>query len=159
VPPDVRPVAGDADLDALRRLYPLYLHDLSEFTEHYRLDEEGRWQPSYIDDWLGREGTHSLLVRQDRAAVGFALVGQPPFPYMPSDVDHRLAEFFVARPYRRAGVGRAAAEVVLAAFRGRWQLEVVPRNSAALAFWRRVLAGRDVEERVQLGDIAFRFST
>jgi predicted acetyltransferase len=156
---DVVPVATDAEREVLRRLYPLYLHDLAEFTEHYRLDAEGRWQPSYVDDWLGREGTHSLLVRERGAAVGFALVGQPPFPFMPPDVDLRLAEFFVARPYRLAGAGRAAAEDVLARFRGLWQLEVVPRNLGALAFWRRVLAGREVDERERPGEIVFRFRT
>ena len=35
-----------AELAALRRLYALYLHDLSEFTSRYQLDEEACWQPT-----------------------------------------------------------------------------------------------------------------
>ncbi|MEJ7568553.1 MAG: hypothetical protein WKF41_09845 [Gaiellaceae bacterium] len=81
------PAEGERDLAALRRLYPLYLHDLSAFTEHYVLDAEAQWQPSYLEDWLGRTTSHSLLIRVDGRPAGFALVAERPFPHMPQDVD------------------------------------------------------------------------
>ena len=46
-----------AELAALRRLYALYLHDLSEFTSRSELDEEARWQPDYLEDMLTRSAT------------------------------------------------------------------------------------------------------
>ena len=114
-----------ADRAALHRLYPLYLHDLSEFTDHYALDEAAHWIPSYLDDMLARPMCHCLLIRAEGRAAGFALVATQPFPHMPADADAHLAEFFVARPYRGHGLGRRAAESTLRAFPGRWSLAVV----------------------------------
>ncbi len=159
---EVTPVAGDRDLAALRRLYPLYLHDLSAFTEHYTLDEDAAWQPSYLEDWLTRPTSHSLLIRVDGRPAGFALVAESPFPYMPKDVDFHLAEFFVAKPYRRRGVGRAAGLATLRAFKGSWNLSVIDRNLPALAFWRAVtgeLTGGDYTEVAAAGELSQRFST
>lgn len=151
----------EADRAALQRLYALYLHDLSEFTGHYALDEEARWTPSYLDDMLGRPMCHCLLARSAGSAVGFALVTTQPFPYMPADADVQLAEFFVAKPYRRRGLGRAAAAATLRLFPGHWSLAVVDRNTAAFAFWRNVvaeLAGEDYAELDGVGETSFRFS-
>ena len=158
---EATPVEGERDLDALRRLYPLYLHDLSGFTDHYTLDEDARWQPYYLDDWLARPATHSLLIRVDGARAGFALVAEQPFPFMPAEVDFHLAEFFVATPYRRRGVGRAGALSALRAFSGSWNLSVVERNLPALAFWRSVLeelTGGDYTEVDGEGEVSHRFS-
>jgi predicted acetyltransferase len=156
----VRAESG-ADREALHRLYPLYLHDLSEFSDHYALDAEARWTPSYLDDMLARPMCHCLLIRSDGNAAGFALVATQPFPHMPTDADAHLAEIFVARPYRRHGLGRRAAEATLRAFPGRWSLAVVDRNEPAFAFWRAVvseLTGGAYAEIEGTGDTSFRFS-
>lgn len=153
--------ASAADRAALQRLYALYLHDLSEFTAHYSLDDEARWTPSYLDDMLSRPMCHCLLARSGGAAAGFALVATQPFPYMPADADAHLAEFFVAKPYRRRGLGRAVAEATLRRFPGRWNLAVVDANAPAFAFWRNVVAeltAGDYVETERSGDTSFRFS-
>lgn len=142
--------SSELELGALRRLYALYLHDLSEFTSHYELDEEARWQPDYLEEMLGWGECHCLLIVSDGRPAGFALVTLRPFPHMLSDVDARMAEFFVAQPYRRRGIGRVAALAALRAFPGDWVLEVLHGNDAALAFWRSVTGeatgGRYTEE-------------
>jgi predicted acetyltransferase len=51
-----------------------------------------------------------------------------------------MGEFFVARHYRREGVGRAAALAAFRAHPGRWELAVARRNTPARAFWRGVAA-------------------
>ena len=146
---------------ALANLYPLYLHDLSEFTGHYVLDGNGRWAPFYVDDWnrRGPECTTEIL-RVEGSAAGFAMVSRPPFPHMPQDVDYRLCEFFVAKPFRRGGHGTRFAQEIFARCPGSWQLEVVLQNEPALLFWRRILepyAGTELR-RDDHGDYAFRFT-
>ncbi|HST16823.1 MAG TPA: GNAT family N-acetyltransferase [Gaiellaceae bacterium] len=151
-------VSSERDREALRRIYPLYLHDLSQWSSHYRLDEDGRWQPSYVEDFLGREQCAAFLIREDGAAAGFAWVGGGDFPRKRPDRDWRLAEFFVAAPFRRRGIGRAAAAGVLDSFSGSWQLEVIDGNEPALRFWREVLAARGTyEEEPGDGDLVFTF--
>lgn len=154
----VERVDDDNRRDAMRNLYPLYLHDLSQWSTHYRLDADGRWQPSYVDDFLSRPECAAFLIREDGAAAGFAWVGAGDFPYKRPDRDLRLAEFFVAAPFRRRGIGRAAAAHVLDAFPGTWQLEVVDGNEPALRFWRAVLAERGpFDEQRGEGDTVFLF--
>ena len=116
-------MTGEPELAALRRLYALYLHDLSAFTSHYELDDEARWRPDYLEEMLPRPECHCLLIRAGGRPAGFALVTAKPFPHMARDADYRMAEFFVAQPYRRRGIGRAAALEALARFRGRWTVE------------------------------------
>jgi predicted acetyltransferase len=129
-----------AEHPLLRRLYPLYIHDLSEFGDAYALDAEGIWQPDYLSFWLsGSEGAHPLLFQLDGRPVGFAFVGQTPFPYKSAEVDFRLSEFFVLRGERRRGLGRQAAVALFDSFRGVWELTQLTANTGAVAFWRRVL--------------------
>jgi predicted acetyltransferase len=155
---EIAPARDERARVAMRRLYPLYLHDLAQWSTHYRLDGDGRWQPSYIDDFLARGESTSFLIREGDAAAGFAWVGGGDFPRKRPDRDWRLAEFFVAAPFRRRGIGLAAAEQVLDAFAGSWQLEVIDGNEPALLFWRRLLAARGpyVEEPGD-GDTVFLF--
>lgn len=129
-----------AEHTLLRNLYPLYLHDLSEFGGGYTLDAEGLWQPDYLPHWLsGKEGFHPLLFRLEERPVGFAFVGRPPFPFMTAGRDFHLSEFFVLRGERRHGVGRQAAFALFDRFRGEWELSQLPSNQGAIAFWRRVI--------------------
>ncbi len=155
---DVAPAVDERDREAIRRLYPLYLHDLSEWSTHYRLDADGRWQPSYVDDFLDRSESTAFLIREGAAAAGFAWVGGGDFPRKRPDRDWRLAEFFVAMPFRRRGIGLAAAARVLGAFSGTWQLEVIDGNEPALRFWRRLLSARGpFAEETGDGDTVFLF--
>ena len=66
---------------------------------HYRLDREGRWNPSHVDDFLARPLCTVFLIAAEDAAAGFVWVGGGDVPRGRPDADHRLAEFFVARPF------------------------------------------------------------
>jgi predicted acetyltransferase len=156
---EVRRVETEREREAVRNLYPLYLHDLARWSTYYRLDEDGRWQPSHVDDFLQREEGAAYLVRADGAAAGFAWVGAGDFPRKRADRDFRLAELFVAAPFRRRGLGRALAETAIGSHRGRWQLEVIDGNEPALVFWRAFLAGRAYHEEPGDGDMVFLFET
>ncbi len=133
--------ATPAEHPLLRNLYPLYLHDLSEYGAGYQLDEQGRWQPDYLPTWLsGFPEVHPLLLRHEGRTVGFAFVGQAPFPYMTRGRDFRMSEFFILRGERRHGLGRLAARAVFDRFRGLWEVSQLPGNRAAIAFWRGVIS-------------------
>ena len=83
------------------------------------------------------EECHCLLIRAGGRPAGFALVSLQPFPHMPRDVDARLAEFFVAQPYRRRG-SDARPRSHAGALPGVLGARVVTGRDAALAFWRAV---------------------
>jgi predicted acetyltransferase len=128
------------DREWLTNVFPLYLHDLSEFgLTFYTLDARGVWMPDHRADWLEDDGDHPLIVVHEGRRVGFALVNQAPSPHLRPGMDFRLSEFFVLRGHRGAGIGRGAAFALFERFRGRWEISALPRNVPAIAFWRRVV--------------------
>ncbi|MFP2929650.1 GNAT family N-acetyltransferase [Pyxidicoccus sp. 3LG] len=129
-----------AEHPLLRNLYPLYLHDLSEYGVEYRLDEQGHWRPDFLPTWLAPSPeVNPLLLRSEGRIVGFAFVGQAPFPYMTKGRDFRMSEFFILRCERRRGLGRLAARAVFDLFPGIWEVSQLPANRDAIAFWRSVI--------------------
>jgi predicted acetyltransferase len=149
--------------DWLQRTYPLYLGELSEYDDSkYHLTADGHWEPDYLPYWLEQPFCLPLVAVAENVPVGFAFVGQPPFPFMSASCDFRLCEFFVLRELRRSGLGRRIAVALLSSKVGAWELVVLPRNTAAAAFWRVVLplvsTAQPAETRSE-SELHFAFST
>jgi predicted acetyltransferase len=136
----------------LSNLLELYIHDLSAIFRQVELGEDGRfgypWLPRY---WSEPDRRFAFLIRCDGRVAGFALATRgSPLSHDPDVLD--VAEFFVLRRYRASGVGRRAATLLWRSLPGRWMVRVAAGNSAALAFWTRVVeelgpGGASVEER------------
>jgi predicted acetyltransferase len=74
------------------------------------------------------------LIRVDDEDAGFALVREH------DDIGfHEMAEFYVRPPFRREGVGSAAARMLFARHAGWWHLQVLDDNVPAQAFWASVI--------------------
>jgi predicted acetyltransferase len=133
----------------LENLFQLYVHDFSDFmAKQVDLGEDGRFPPYPPLEAYWREPDHEVLfIRADDALAGFVLVNRHAHSSQPCDFS--MAEFFVARKWRRAGVGKTAALAVIAARSGQWDIAVARRNIPAQPFWRQVaeaVAGEAVEE-------------
>ncbi|MFI4966244.1 MAG: GNAT family N-acetyltransferase [Caulobacterales bacterium] len=132
-------------------LFQLYTHDFSDFwTDRTdgELQEDGRFAPyPYLDGYWTEADRTPLLILADGHVAGFALINT--FAHSGLPIDFSVAEFFVVRKHRRAGVGFTAATRIIQARPGQWEMAVARRNTAALPFWRRVasaIAGPAVEE-------------
>ena len=150
--------ATAADRALIRNIYPLYLHDLSPFTEFYELDERGVFFPDYLPDWLDTASplVHPLLIRADGRPAGFAFVGEAPFAHMTAGRDFRMSEFFILARYRRRNVGQRAAHAIFDRFRGVWEVTELPANAPAVRFWRSVIGdytGGLFEDTIVKGEI------
>jgi predicted acetyltransferase len=123
------------DGSVLRNLLQPYLHDFSEI-DGAEVNEHGlyEYEHEYADLYWSEPGRHGFIVRADGKLAGFVLVREGL-----GDEPHYIAEFFVMRKYRRQGVGRIVAHRVFGMFPGRWRIEQAPANTAAQAFWRRVI--------------------
>ena len=144
-------LCGPHKRPTLENLFQLYTHDFSEFWTDRpdgELEEDGRF-PQYVhldSYWIDADRT-PLLIRAGGHVAGFVLINT--FSHSGLPIDFSVAEFFVVRKHRRAGVGFAAATQVLRARPGLWEMAVARRNTGALPFWRRVaasVAGPSVEE-------------
>jgi predicted acetyltransferase len=161
---DLTDARGSAvDRQWLTNVYPFYLHDLSEFDDHYyTLNERGLWEPDYLPSWLKEGLDHPLIIGESGCRVGFALINEAPSPHLMPGIRFRVSEFFVLRKYRRSGIGRRAAMALFDRFQGRWQLSVLPRNGPAICFWRKVIneyPGGLCTETSKAGDIFYIFDT
>lgn len=130
----------------LANLLELYAHDFSEFHD-LDLGPDGRFGYKYLPLYWRESHRHPFLVKADGKLAGLVLVKRG------SEIsgDRRIwdmAEFFVARRYRRRGMGTQIAHDVWRRFPGPWEVRVVERNHAARAFWQRAVsdfAGGTVE--------------
>jgi predicted acetyltransferase len=142
----------------VRNLIPLYLHDLSAFTDFYDVDDAGVFFPDYLSEWLDHPSplTHPFTIHDAGRLAGFALVAEAPYPHMSPARDFRMCEFFVLNRARRRGVGRAAALQLFARFQGVWEVSELPRNEPAVRFWRRVIGehtGGCFTDAMERGDV------
>jgi predicted acetyltransferase len=122
VTPDTRPV--------LENLWQLYRHDLSELRDSAP-GPDGRFPTRSLDPFLGADADRrAYLFARDGSTIGFGLVSRLTAP------PHLVSEFFVLRSVRRQGVGRAAAEALLALHPGTWEIPFQEANAGAARFWR-----------------------
>lgn len=138
------------DRPLIEQLWQLYRHDLSEARGSLP-DRAGRYRLGYLPAYfeMDPDRTGYLMTLND-GPVGFVLVrGLLSGPLM-------IAEFFVVRACRRQGVGTAAAEALIRAHPGRWEIAFQLANRGAPEFWRRlaerVAPGRWSEERRPVPD-------
>jgi predicted acetyltransferase len=132
--------AGDRR-EAVANLFQFYVHDFADYWETRRveLQEDGRFPPyPWLDAFWEDPQGEALLIRAGGALAGFVLIDRT--AHSGQACDYSMAEFFVARHYRREGIGRTAALEVLRARAGLWEIAIARRNTPALTFWRGVVA-------------------
>jgi len=121
----------------LARLMQLYAHDFSEFMK-IDMNDQALFATPDVQQYIGVTGRHPFFVTVDGQLAGFVIVDEKSrLGSQQSPLD--VAEFFVLRGRRRAGVGRLIASTIFSRFRGRWEVRQVMANVAATAFWRSVI--------------------
>jgi len=133
--------AGGDKRATVENLFQFYVHDFADFWTERRaeLEEDGRFgfYPPLAAYW-SEPGGEPFLIRADGRIAGFVLINRHSHSGQPTDFN--MGEFFVARHYRREGVGREAALAAIQARPGRWEIAVARRNTGAQAFWRQIAA-------------------
>jgi len=126
----------------IESVYRDYLTDLAPLgTGTFpALGEIGHREPDLLASWFADSSAQILTILQNDQPVGFALV-RVRYPLaIGATVDYSMAEFFVARAWRRHGVGQEAVRLIFDRFAGRWHIMEYLRNPGAISFWRRVVA-------------------
>ena len=133
--------SAPADRLWIQSVYRDYLDDLNPGTGIFpALGEVGHREPDQIAHWFGDPNTFPLIIVKGSEPVGFARVLRAVASAAQPRIDYRMAEFFVLRTRRRLGIGQTAVQLILSRFAGRWEISEYLRNTAAVSFWRRVVA-------------------
>jgi predicted acetyltransferase len=150
------------DRQWIEGVYRDYLDDLGLLNTGIfpSLGEVGHREPDQLQRWFMDSSATLLTILDDGQPAGFALVARDVRASRESD--YRMAEFFVAKPYRRRGVGRSAVRLILNRFAGRWEIVEYSRNPNAVKFWRNVVSGYtrgDFRERNANGEVRQYFTS
>jgi predicted acetyltransferase len=154
----VTPARADEQV-LLEGLFQFYIHDFSEFaapgSTSFEFDAMGRLAAyPYMGSYWTDANRWPLLIRVDGRSAGFALVNT--LSHCGETIDRNMAEFFVARKYRRCGVASEAARRVFEMHPGKWEVAVAARNLPAISFWPKAIAGAptvtDIRRREQNDD-------
>jgi predicted acetyltransferase len=122
----------------LANLLELYAHDFSEF-HHLELGADRRFGYKHLPLYWLEPDRHPFLVRVDGELVGLVFVKRGSASSRHDDI-WDMAEFFVARGYRRQGIGTGVAHTVWRRFPGLWEVRVMESNRPALQFWERTVS-------------------
>ena len=127
--------ASQADAATLANLLQLYIHDMTAFFPDIAIGEDGRFRYDRLAlYWSEPDRRFAFFVRVSGNLAGFALVKRgSPASDDPDVLD--VEEFFVARRFRRDGVGREAARLLWNTIPGKWTVRVSEGNKPALPFW------------------------
>jgi predicted acetyltransferase len=165
----------------IESVYRDYLNDLAPETTGIfpALGEIGHRVPDQLMRWYADPNAQVMTILYGDQRAGFAMVNQrlrqgaalgvaaglggaaanaPPSP----TPEYSMAEFFIARPWRRRGIGAQAVRLLLDRFTGQWVITEHLLNAAAVTFWRRVVAaytGSRYQERIVNGEVHQRFES
>jgi predicted acetyltransferase len=159
------------DRSWIEGVYRDYLNDLAPSATGLfpTLGEVGHREPDQLQRWFDDRTAQVLTILYGEAPVGFAMIRRrsapsrgvsPPVP--PAAPEFSMAEFFIARSWRRRGIGAEAVRLVFDRFAGQWLISEHVRNTAAVKFWRRVVTSYTqgkYQERIHNGEVQQHFES
>ena len=142
----------ERDKPVLANVVQFYCYDMSP-VRGVEIDEHGQFPYRYVDHYFVETDRDVHFIRHDGALAGFVMTRELP------TTEREMAEFFVMRRHRRAGVGSDAAEQILSLHRSRWVVAFDDANEEAASFWPGVVSrvSSSQVERQQVGPPEHRF--
>ncbi len=167
-----------ADRRWIESVYHEYLNDLAPAATGIfpALGEIGHRVPDQLARWYADPSSQVLTILYGEQCAGFAMVVQRARPPSAAGTEtsgaaaaaegaerafeFSMGDFFIARAWRRRGIGAQAVRLILDRFTGPWLITEHLRNADAVKFWRRVVTsytdGR-YQERIVNGEVHQRF--
>lgn len=117
----------------LENLMSIYLHDLSEFADDLKINEDGRFEYDGLDLYFKSEDLTPYFITYQGEVAGFVLFNTG--KYVPKDIDYVVHELFILKNFRNKGVGSAAIRILLDEFKGKYRIVQISTNKTAVNFW------------------------
>lgn len=148
---------GQDEKSDLRGLLDPYLIAHADVVDPQRRHGDPTDYPHFDAYWTQTE-RRAFWILADELRAGFVMLNR----FSPSGLgcDAAVAEFCVLPPWRRIGVGLAAAKAAFALTSGVWELQVYRATAPALAFWPRAIAAagaRQAREISRVDRVVHRF--
>ncbi len=134
------------DADRIRGQMPAYLAEMTAYLPDEEQEEKPLTYP-YLEHYWREDDRSAFVIHDEQKDLGFVLVRFVRSGTAAPDY-HSIAEFYVQPEVRRTGIGKVSVAEAIARFDGKWLIQVLERNTAAMRFWRTVLeeiTGSDIE--------------
>ena len=122
--------------EVIKNLMQLYMYDFSEYVDQ-DVEPDGLYKPypKLEDYWNEDAGKFPYIIKMNNKYAGFILVKKNE-----SITDSfSIAEFFILKKYRRAGIGKGAAKQIFDLHKGDWEVYQRENNLPARSFWIKVI--------------------
>jgi predicted acetyltransferase len=137
-PPRIEVIPATSEQQPIvENLLELYAHDFSEF-HNVELGPDGRFGYKNLPLYWLEANRYPFLVEIDSKLAGFVFVKKGS-EISGNETVWDMAEFFVARGYRRQGAGTKIAHEIWKQFTGPWEVRVMESNHSAQNFWQHVI--------------------
>ena len=128
---ELRPVPL-AEKDTLNNLLEKYNYEFSQYDK-IPFGADGLYHYWPLEAYWTEANRAAYFIMVEGVLAGFALINAHPECDHP--LDWAVAEFFVAYPYRRSGVGSAVMAEIFQRHRGVWHIKYHPANTVSAVFW------------------------
>lgn len=136
----------------LKNLVSLYLHDLSEFADDLKVNEEGKYEYDGFDYYFMSEDLKPFLIYFNDEIAGFLLLNSG--KYTPADAEYCVNELFILKSFRGRGIATIAIKKILEKYNGKYKVEQFQDNKIAINFWKRFYRNQNIvyEEKNEVID-------
>ena len=113
---------------------------LYEMTLYYPdvMDEEGNLHYGYFEKYFTDPRRKAFFIYNDEVMVGFVMIN--PYSVIEHTPDYTMAEFTIFPSYRKMGYAYEAARLILATYKGTWEIKYNEKNTVAKRLWSKVTA-------------------
>lgn len=123
------------DKDIIKNLFPLFIHDISEYDSDEDVDARGAFDIDFLEMYWRECDLIPLLIKVQERIAGFILLQTGKYA-PPSKEDYYIGQFFILKGYRRKGIGKEAVRKLLNKFPGKYLVGQLPNNIPAIRFWK-----------------------
>jgi predicted acetyltransferase len=125
--------AQPSDKLKLHNLLQFYIYDFSEFLP-FELNEDGLYNQSILEDYFANPEKAAYFILVNNTLAGFVLVSGET-KLIENEGGRCIKEFFIAKRYRRRGIGKTVAKRIFTMYEGKWEVRVERTNEVARRFW------------------------
>lgn len=134
-------LASIDDYPTIQNMGRFYVYDISEYMGDetgWEMPENGLYECIDFKKYWEDKNSYPHLIRHHSELAGFVIVDKKGSD---TSIEFNMAQFFILRKFKNKGIGRYVANYCFDHYRGTWEIMVMPRNTGAYNFWKKVISG------------------
>ena len=129
--------AQNKDRELLWNLLQKYLYEMTKYYSD-EMEADGNYAYHYFDAYFTEPERKAYFICDGETPVGFAMIN--PYSYFQHPSDNVIAEFTIFPAYRGKYIALQAAQKLIDAHPGQWEIKFHESNTGAKKLWETVTA-------------------